>query len=200
MDAFLLKVMDWRVNVIHRYFSSRKCCPCFHDVASIKLDGRRFSGCSNALSPMWSRVFKSSSKFWETVGRHSQCGLLSHSGCFARMVETSVVDVMRSASCSMSRFMSFPTIVQRILNRNSSQSVPSKTKKNGWFGWLIFAFAMQKNAFLTIILTLTKRGVRIKFDCASSRIYSAKIRCTATLRCSSYSDSERLTHVHGNMR
>src|SRR5260221_11420509 len=156
IDAFLVEEIDWRIAVIHGYLASRECRPRFHGVASVKPDGRSLSGCWYRLGPMWSREFERSSRFLETEGRQSRRGLLSHSGCFARIVETSVVEVIRSASCSMSRLLSFPTIVRRIPKRDSSQSVPSNTKKNGWFGWSIFAFATQKNAFLTMIPMSTK--------------------------------------------
>jgi len=75
---------------------------------------------------MWSTEFLSSSKDLDTVGRRSRRGPLSHSGCLARMDETSVVEVIRRESCSMSRLASFPTIVRRIPKRDSSRSVPSR--------------------------------------------------------------------------
>src|SRR5712691_1590151 len=61
IDAFVVDEMDWRTHEIHEYLSSRKCCPRFHDVASVKLDGRSLSGDGYALGPMWSTEFVSAS-------------------------------------------------------------------------------------------------------------------------------------------
>ena len=97
INMFSMEEMVWRMGMIHGYLASREHCLCFYDVASVKLDGWSLSGCQYALSPMWSREVENieiSSKFLETEGRQSWYRLLSHSGCFARIVETSVAKVI----------------------------------------------------------------------------------------------------------
>ncbi len=71
-------------------------------------------------------------------------GALSQSGCFARIVDTSVVPVRWWPSCNMSRFASFPTIVRRIPYMSSNQSVPSRMCQKQPWGSLTLAFATQK--------------------------------------------------------
>jgi hypothetical protein len=71
IDVFLVEEMNSRIGVIHKYLTSRECCPCFYGIASVKPDGQSLLGHRYALGSMWSTEFISSSKFLATVGRDS---------------------------------------------------------------------------------------------------------------------------------
>ena len=134
MDMFCVSEMQQRIGVIQVYLCSRVCWPCLHSVASVSVYGRSFSRCKYAPGPMWSADLGMPSLSLAVAGSRSQHGPLSHSRCFARILDTSVVAVTRRASCRMLRLASLPTMVRRILKSVSSRSVPSNTMKKGCMG------------------------------------------------------------------
>src|SRR6266851_5073861 len=93
MVAFCVSKMRERMGVIQVYLFSRVCRPHLHGVASVSMYGQSFSRCKYAPGPMWSADFGTPSLLFAIVGSWSRRGPLSHSGCFVRILDTSVVAV-----------------------------------------------------------------------------------------------------------